>query len=227
MRTTVMGRITKIYRTPRRMTGVLTVEEVDAQMYQTLNPSRCNPMIWTCVHHFVSFEISFHLRFHVIWICLRLFQVSIEWSRTVRPSISGGRDGWDGYLCLTVCSEYLTVLITAQAHKWRRLTFLRSSNFWKHFKGPPFPIACNFRQEWEVCWKVCIKRWPDVHLSVRAHYPAFVLGGKSLMRPALGAVLAGIGFCIKSLGKITRRGFWILKLLGKLHKPPSSSTQAV
>ena len=56
--------------------------------------------------------------------------------------------------------------ITAQAHKWRWLTFLRSSYFWKHFKGLPFPIACNFRQEWEVCWKVCIKRWPAVHLSV-------------------------------------------------------------
>ena len=56
--------------------------------------------------------------------------------------------------------------ITAQTHKWRWLTFLRSSYFGKHFKGLPFPIACNFRQEWEVCWKVCIKRWPAVHLSV-------------------------------------------------------------
>ena len=36
------------------------------------------------------------MRFHVIWICLRLFQVSIEWFRTLRP-ISGGMDGWDGW----------------------------------------------------------------------------------------------------------------------------------
>ena len=36
----------------------------------------------------MSFEISCHLRFHVIWVYLRLFQNTIEWFRTVRP-ISG------------------------------------------------------------------------------------------------------------------------------------------
>ena len=49
----------------------------------------------------MSFEISRHLRFRVIWICLRLLQNTIEWFRALRP-ISGGRDGrlspFDGLL---------------------------------------------------------------------------------------------------------------------------------
>ena len=43
----------------------------------------------------MSFEISCHLRFRVN---LNLFQISIEWFRTLKP-ISGGMDGWmDGRL---------------------------------------------------------------------------------------------------------------------------------
>ena len=40
----------------------------------------------------MSFEISCHLRFRVIWICLRLLQNTIEWFRALRP-ISGWREG--------------------------------------------------------------------------------------------------------------------------------------
>ena len=49
----------------------------------------------------MSFEILCHLRFYVIWICLRLLQNTIEWFRALRP-ISGGREGrlfrFDGLL---------------------------------------------------------------------------------------------------------------------------------
>ena len=49
----------------------------------------------------MSFEISCLLRFHVIWICLRLLPNTIEWFRALRP-ISGRRDGrlspFDGLL---------------------------------------------------------------------------------------------------------------------------------
>ena len=49
----------------------------------------------------MSFEISCHLRFHVIWICLRLLQNTIEWFRALRP-ISGWTEGrlspFDGLL---------------------------------------------------------------------------------------------------------------------------------
>jgi len=42
---------------------------------------------------------------------LSLFQITIEWFRTLR-AISGWTDGWtDGYLRLPVCLEHLTVLI--------------------------------------------------------------------------------------------------------------------
>ena len=45
----------------------------------------------------MSFEISCHLRFHLVWsasVNLNLSQISIEWFRTLK-AISG-RMGWDG-----------------------------------------------------------------------------------------------------------------------------------
>ena len=59
----------------------------------------------------MSFEISCHLRFHLVWsasVNLNLSQISIEWFRTLKPV--SGRDGMGGYLRLTVCLEHLTVL---------------------------------------------------------------------------------------------------------------------
>ena len=52
----------------------------------------------------MSFEISCHLRFHLVWsasVNLNLFQISIEWFRTLKP-ISGwvGWVGWMGWLSL-------------------------------------------------------------------------------------------------------------------------------
>ena len=46
----------------------------------------------------MSFEISCHLIFHLVWsasVNLNLFQISIEWFRTLKP-ISGWMDGWVG-----------------------------------------------------------------------------------------------------------------------------------
>ena len=45
----------------------------------------------------MSFEILCHFRFHLVWsasVNLNLFQISIDWFRTLKP-ISGGM-GWDG-----------------------------------------------------------------------------------------------------------------------------------
>ena len=73
----------------------------------------------------MSFEISCHLRFHLVWsasVNLNLSQISIEWFRTLKP-ISGWDgllDGWDGMGWLSLYDGLLrapTVLITdAQAN---------------------------------------------------------------------------------------------------------------
>ena len=52
----------------------------------------------------MSFEILCHFRFHLVWsasVNLNLFQISIEWFRTLKP-ISGwmGWVGWVGWLSL-------------------------------------------------------------------------------------------------------------------------------
>ena len=49
----------------------------------------------------MSFEILCHLRFHLVWsasVNLNLFQISIEWLRTIRPISGMGWMGWDGRL---------------------------------------------------------------------------------------------------------------------------------
>ena len=45
----------------------------------------------------MSFEISCHLRFHLVWsasVNLNLFQISIEWFRTLKVDGMGWMDGW-------------------------------------------------------------------------------------------------------------------------------------
>ena len=74
----------------------------------------------------MSFQILCYLRFHLVWsasVNLNLFQISIEWFRTLKP-ISGwmgwmgwmvGLDGWVGWLSLyDGLLRAPTVLITAK-----------------------------------------------------------------------------------------------------------------
>ena len=46
----------------------------------------------------MPFEISCYLRFHVIWICFGLFQITIEWFRILKPISGLGWVGLDGRL---------------------------------------------------------------------------------------------------------------------------------
>ena len=51
----------------------------------------------------MSFEISCHLRFHLVWsasVNLNLFQISIEWFRTLKVDGMDGMGWMDGWLSL-------------------------------------------------------------------------------------------------------------------------------